>query len=376
MSKKYLYAVFLILAAAAASAKPFMSLRHGSPTDREMMDIILQCSDKSGTPWDEMWFYINPFLKTADVVEKCNMINAYRDECQKRGIDFSFQVIALGHPSGGGAAGSAISGMLSDAEYGETLASTGEINFEKGDLIIDENGNCQYRLCPNSERARQFNRERTKLFVEQLRPKSYWVDDDLRFSGGDSELFTCFCETCLKKFSEFAGQKYTREEIVGRISKSVGTWEPLREKWVEFCGKSLGEFCREAYRKPVDELMPECFLGFQNIHSRYKHNGLTSGGILKGARRLEKRRNPTGGGVLRRGESAAFGLQNIRRRARGRGLPQNEVRIAHNVRGGELSAHIHSQISRSDDGGMRPRACGWLRLPFALLVFRKEFRFY
>ena len=89
MSKKYLYAVFLILAAVAASAKPFMSLRHGSPTDREMMDIILQCSDKSGTPWDEMWFYINPFLKTADVVEKCNMINAYRDECQKRGIDFS-----------------------------------------------------------------------------------------------------------------------------------------------------------------------------------------------------------------------------------------------------------------------------------------------
>lgn len=282
MPKKYLYAVLLTLAAAAASAKPFMSLRHGSPTDREMMDIILQCSDKSGTPWDEMWFYINPFLKTADVVEKCKMINAYRDECQKRGIDFSFQVIALGHPSGGGAAGSAISGMLSDAEYGETLASTGEINFEKGDLIIDENGNCQYRLCPNSERARQFNRERTKLFVEQLRPKSYWVDDDLRFSGGDSELFACFCETCLKKFSEFAGQKYTREEIVGRISKSVGTWEPLREKWVEFCGKSLGEFCREAYRKPVDELMPECFLGFQNIHSRYKHNGLTSGGILKG----------------------------------------------------------------------------------------------
>lgn len=278
---KNLYISLAAIFATGAFAEPFMSLRHGSPTDRRMMDTILQCSDKAGTPWDEMWFYINPFLKTDDIGQKCKMINAYREECEKRGIDFSFQIIALGHPTGGGAAGSAIGNLLSDSEYGETFTPSQEIKFDKSDLIVDENGKCQYRLCPNSERARKFNYERTKLFLEHLRPKSYWVDDDLRFSGGDRETFTCFCETCLKKFSAFVGKKYTREEIVGHISKNIGTWEPLREKWTQFCGKSLGEFSEAAYRKAADEVMPDCFLGFQNIHSRYKHNGSTSHDILK-----------------------------------------------------------------------------------------------
>ena len=63
---KNLYISLAAIFATGAFAEPFMSLRHGSPTDRRMMDTILQCSDKAGTPWDEMWFYINPFLKTDD----------------------------------------------------------------------------------------------------------------------------------------------------------------------------------------------------------------------------------------------------------------------------------------------------------------------
>jgi hypothetical protein len=94
--------------------------------------------------------------------------------CRQRNIRVGIQTCTLGH-----------SPLPKNAVYQG-------YSFSEESWCVDDHGGKAYCcLCPTSPEVRAFFRETAKIYLETLKPDSFWPDDDMRLSykGGAQPVF-------------------------------------------------------------------------------------------------------------------------------------------------------------------------------------------
>ena len=165
-----------------------------------------------------------------------------RERCHKLGIAFSFQQgVTLNH----GADGLKRGFIPEDA------------------WAVNRDGRTEYGiLCCTSPWALDYQRETAKAIMGRLQPDSYWPDDDLRLSKGDRSVACfCFCDRCVKLFSDSFGQAFTRETLAKALNGPNASAD-VRRAWSAFNGRNLGA-CAKVYREAADAVSPKTRLGIQ-----------------------------------------------------------------------------------------------------------------
>ncbi len=79
--------------------------------------------------------------------------------------------------------------------------------------MTDPDGNvCRGSFCPNDARLREYI---AKVYVTlaQSKPDYIWIDDDVRLFGHMPIGACCFCDTCVKLFSDRSGASFTRDAL-------------------------------------------------------------------------------------------------------------------------------------------------------------------
>lgn len=239
---------------------PFLIVRqmcgvHGKHLD--FMRELLEINRKYPGSCDEYWMdadtpFCYPTLETERPYNE--EFREFREECEKAGIAMGFQRCpTLGH----------CVMKLSD----QTQPTLGT-----NDMQIDAQGKLlEGLLCPTSPNVLEYVYERTKATLEALRPSSFWIDDDLRMGVCKPE--GCFCPRCLEQFNAETGGNWTREELAHHLNDQTGDFEPVRAQWCQFHARN-NALVMEAYRRAVDEVMPECRLGWQTTMQTWTYNGL------------------------------------------------------------------------------------------------------
>lgn len=226
---------------------PFAILRsYGSYIDNtNFTEQVFAAQERMPGLFEEIWFCDKGGMdeRPKDRGELANKMNLMiRERCRQLGIAFSYQQgITLNHNDDG----------------------------KKRDFIpedawaVNRDGKIQYGLfCCNSPWARDYLRETAKEILKRLKPDSYWPDDDMRLLKMDwDNAYICFCDRCVKLFSDRFGRPFTRETLVAKLNGPEAS-ATVRKAWCDFNGQSLGE-CAKVYREAVDAVSPETRLGVQ-----------------------------------------------------------------------------------------------------------------
>jgi hypothetical protein len=83
---------------------------------------------------------------------------------------------------------------------------------------------CRGTFCPNDPNLREYLRQ-VYSAMAKAKPDYLWIDDDVRLWGHAPIGPGCFCDRCMKLFSQRSGREFTRESLVA----AVGTG-PREEK--------------------------------------------------------------------------------------------------------------------------------------------------
>ena len=138
---------------------------------------------------------------------------------------------------------------------------------------VDRNGRLRKGLfCCTSPFARDYSFRKASAILAALKPDSYWPDDDMRLFKEDwSRPCLCFCDRCLKRFSEKTGKAFDRAGLLAALEGPEASAE-IRRAWCEFNGEVLGEYAAE-YRRAVDAASPKTRLGIQIALSGNTYDG-------------------------------------------------------------------------------------------------------
>lgn len=133
-----------------------------------------------------------------------------------------------------------------------------QVLFSEEAWVCDEKRNRYHGiLCPTSQEARDYLYEFAKIILEELRPDSYWLDDDCRLGFKCARI--CFCPRCLALFNRKNPSALSREDLAQKLFRTINQAESIRKKWCEFNAEFLADYA--AYlRKAADEVMPNCRL--------------------------------------------------------------------------------------------------------------------
>ena len=233
---------------------PFAIVRSygNGDSNKDYTNILFAEQDLHPGLIDEIWFGGSGAIDPEEVIRKTG-IDAnirWREECRKRGIRFSYQQgITLNHSSTGDVT---VPGFPDDA------------------WSVDADGNrVNGLLCPTSPAAREANRRIAKLIMSELKPDSYWPDDDLRLSRHGNRI--CFCDRCIGLFNTEFGRTLSRKELAAALYGPTPD-SAVRADWTEFNRRNLGRFAA-VYREVADEVHPSCRLGMQTVQSYDQYNG-------------------------------------------------------------------------------------------------------
>ena len=239
---------------------PFLILRqmcgvHG-PHLPFMRRVLAACKKYPGS-CDEFWMDLVAPAAFPSLSAEAPLNAEYDDfrrECEAAGIQMGFQRCpTLGHCVG-------------------PLSPETEPTLTKDDWQVDAQGRpMEGLLCPTSPNVLKYTYERTKATLIAMKPSSFWVDDDLRMGVCKPE--GCFCPRCLRLFNEYCGGNWTREELAHHLYDQTGDFEPVRAQWCQFHAYNNALVMKE-YRRAVDEVMPECRLGWQTTMQTHTYNGL------------------------------------------------------------------------------------------------------
>lgn len=131
-------------------------------------------------------------------------------------------------------------------------------------------------LCPRAPAVLDYEYQYVKEVLRELRPVTYWLDDDLRLGVGK---VGCFCPRCVSAFNAQYGLSLAREDLTARLFGKQPI-DDLREKWIQFNEESLALYGAAA-RRAADEVMPECRLALQTVTAHCLLNGRDYGPILR-----------------------------------------------------------------------------------------------
>ena len=198
---------------------------------------------------DEVWFsseYGYPSLEThkksADKIAE--LAKLFKDE----GIRVSLQ----------------ISNTIGHGEYMKSCDCSGLVyegsNVER---MVDANGTvADYSFCWRGENFRKYTVEELKYYA-QIKPHTFWVDDDLRAYNHAPVEHGCFCDNCIKMFNSQFKHSYSREELYKEICYGDTR---VRLEYIQFLREGLSDFTALITKTMID-ISPDSYIGFQSCRS-------------------------------------------------------------------------------------------------------------
>lgn len=127
-------------------------------------------------------------------------------------------------------------------------------------------------------------------------PDFLWVDDDLRLESRGPVRFGCFCERCLKGFSQRTGRPWTRAELLAALNADLAE-ERLRWRrhWLAHNRGYVADVLRTV-RAAVDRVNRRLPLGYMSAELTYSGYGWTEWPVaLAGPGALPVKWRPGGG---------------------------------------------------------------------------------
>ena len=263
--------LFPLLATSAA----LVSMRlTDSPVRRpEFFKSACEVHAKYRGAFDEVWYGGGkPLCRIGVCRDDLRKMAKLRPWVERAGMVLSFQQgLTLGHDYKyvGTANGPTAAGVYSPEEA-ESFPDDAWMVGKDG---VPMTGRC---LCPRSPAVLDYAARYVKAVLEELRPPSYWLDDDLRLGVNRA---ACFCDRCVRQFGEMVGRTFSREELVRRLFEGDDV-DPLRLEWIRFNEETLAGYGR-AVRQAADEVMPDCRLSLQTVSSECLLNGRDYGPVLR-----------------------------------------------------------------------------------------------
>ena len=233
-------ALALSAAAAPNADWPFVIVRnYGTYLDnRAYVNRLFAAQERHPGLVEEIWFCANgdefgdPEAYARSVAER-NL--PAKDICRRLGIRFSYQQgVTLNHDADG----------------------IRRPHVPEDAWLVDSKGRVRYGLfCCTSPYVKDFSLRKAKAIMAALKPVSYWPDDDIRSVRVADYPPGCFCDRCVKLFSEDVGRAFDRASLVAALAGAK--MEPeVRRAWCAFNGKILGAYAK-VYREAADAVSPE-----------------------------------------------------------------------------------------------------------------------
>ncbi|MCQ2388902.1 MAG: hypothetical protein MJ138_04250, partial [Kiritimatiellae bacterium] len=229
-------AIFVLSAAACATATPFSTLRlpatpENWPSQRAMLSRSRDC-------FDEVWFSACNFKSLAENEARAKWLAAAAREIRAMGYVASLEFeLTIGNTDG------------PDYErmpFKDWTGFTGPDGWE--------GVRCN---CPRDPKFHAYFRDQLRHYCA-WKPHTIWLDDDVRVESHGKNPNGCYCKRCVAAFAEAEGRAWTRETLVA----ATKTDKALAARWRAHCFRGLAEFAY-AFCKAVKEFSPETRLGFQ-----------------------------------------------------------------------------------------------------------------
>ena len=268
-------AVACVVAALAAADVGLISMRlTDSPLrNPDFFKASCEVHAKYRGAFDEFWYGGGkPLCRTEVSRADLRKMAELRPWVERAGMVLSFQQgLTLGHDYEyvGTADGPTAAGVYSPNEA-EPFPDDAWMVSSNGVKLV---GRC---LCPRSPSVLDYERRYVRVVLEELKPVSYWLDDDLRLGVNRA---ACFCDRCVRAFGERVGRTFSREGLVRLLFEGKEV-DSLRLEWIRFNEEALAGYGR-VVRQAADEVMPNCCLSLQTVSSECLLNGCDYGPILR-----------------------------------------------------------------------------------------------
>ncbi|MBI3119838.1 MAG: hypothetical protein HYZ00_14185, partial [Candidatus Hydrogenedentes bacterium] len=120
---------------------------------------------------------------------------------------------------------------------------------------------CRGTMCPNDSRVHAYIAQIYEAMAK-AQPDYIWIDDDVRLWGHMPIAAGCFCDACVQRFAERAGQPFTRDSL--REALSSGALDEklrLRRMYLQHNRETIGRLFG-LIEKTVHSIAPGLPLGF------------------------------------------------------------------------------------------------------------------
>lgn len=205
---------------------------------------------------DEVWLCFNDPLTHSRGwhAPHAEAIGLAAGKIREAGIIPSMQGVLLGH--GDGVIVGSYNGPVKDStiHWGTMVGPDGSVTSTVN--------------CPRQPDYLAYIKEAVQPYVASARPRSLYLDDDLRITQHPPAAEGCFCDLCVSLFNEEYDHSYTRPTLVEALCDNAGDGQ-LRAEWIAFTQESLAGIVR-AVAIGVHKVSPETRLGLQHANFHHK----------------------------------------------------------------------------------------------------------
>ncbi len=128
--------------------------------------------------------------------------------------------------------------------------------------------------CSRDQKYREEYIKPLYEYMSKARPDYIWIDDDVRLMGHLPIMETCFCDNCIKLFSQQAGKDYARESLKEAFDSSDESKKlESRKAWLDFNRQTITSLL-EFIERTVHAASRDISLGFMDGARFYEGLGL------------------------------------------------------------------------------------------------------
>lgn len=203
---------------------------------------------------DEVWLCSNTPATHALAWHEphAKALGAAAGKFREAGIIASLQGVAFGHGDGAIVEGP-------DGAFRDSTIHWGTMVGPDGAVTNSVN-------CPRQPEYLAAMEEVFVPYVREARPRSFYLDDDLRITQHPPASEGCFCDDCIALFDKEYGHSFSRETLVEALVSNEGE---VRQEWIAFGQESLAGIVR-AISRGVHKASPETHMGLQHTNFHHK----------------------------------------------------------------------------------------------------------
>ncbi|MBN2640971.1 MAG: hypothetical protein JXR78_04920 [Victivallales bacterium] len=130
------------------------------------------------------------------------------------------------------------------------------------DFIVGHGGECCTDCaCQVSPGWRKYISRQWTIYAE-TKPEIIWIEDDIRFMHHGVVKYGCYCNSCMRRFADFTGTEWKREDLVNVIM-SPGNVNIVRRQWLDF-QRAMSIETMLMFEKVVHQTSPSTVLGLMS----------------------------------------------------------------------------------------------------------------